>query len=352
MKAAVVTSPGTLELREVSAPEPGSGQVRVRSAYCGICATDLAMMAGNERTRYPLILGHEWSGVVDAVGPDVDSSLVGTRCVAENAWAPGSEVGFEHPGAYGELFVTQARLLQPLPASLTLRRAALIEPLAVCVRAMRRLRVSDASSALVFGDGVIGLLLVVLLAREGVREITVAGGRARRLAKARELGAHRVLNYHDAGAGTATDLAAALRRAAAPAGATGGSGSERSPTSPAWGFANVLEASGSSSAVEAAFVLGAMEAHILLVGDYAHATAAVPWQRFLHSEYEVMTSNASAGAWPEAVRLAGELGSTLDPLVTHTVAVPEVHRGMELMRGRDSGAIRVLIDWGVKDGVR
>jgi threonine dehydrogenase-like Zn-dependent dehydrogenase len=227
------------------------------------------------------------------------------------------------------MFTTQARLVHPLPRLLTLKQAALIEPMAVCVRGIRRLRVEDKASALIFGDGVIGLLLLILLVRDGLREVTVVGGRAQRLAKARELGARHVASYHDAADGSSAALAALVRRV------VGG------------GFANILEASGSSAALEAAFALGAMGGHMLLVGDYAHAQATVPWQRWLHSEYEVMSSNASAGAWPEAVRLAGELTSTLDPLVTHTVAIRDIHRGIELMRGRESGAIRVLIDWGV-----
>jgi len=289
-------------------------------------------MGGTTRTGYPMVLGHEWSGVVDAVGPGVDRSLTGTRCVAENVLPSGGEVGFEHPGAYGECFLTDARLLHPLPASLSLRQAALVEPLAVCVRGIRRLRMQDEADALILGDGVIGLLLLLLLARGGVREITVVGGREQRLAKARELGARRALSYHAAADGTAEALGALIRLSCGRTGAS---------------FANLLEASGSSVALEAAFALGAPGAHILLIGDYEHTRATVPWQRWLHSEYEVMSSNASAGAWPEAVRAAGELAASLDPLVTHTVPIREVQRGVDLTRDRQSGAIRVLIDWGL-----
>lgn len=334
MRAAVVTGPGRLELQDLPVREPGMGEVRIRSAYCGICATDLAMMAGTERSRYPLVLGHEWSGVVDAAGPGVDAGLVGARCVAENVWQRGGEVGFEHPGAYGELFVTQASLVQPVPAALSLKQAALIEPMAVCVRGIGRLKLRNRANALILGDGVIGLLMLVLLVRDGVKDVTVVGGRAQRLAKAGELGARYVVSYHEAADGSGAALGDLVRRVVGPGRAA---------------FANILEASGASAALEAAFALASPGGRILLVGDYATADARVPWQRWLHTELEVVASNASAGAWPEAVRLAGELTSTLDPLVTHTVPIGEIHRGLDLMRGRDSGAIRVLIDWGVGD---
>ena len=330
MRAAVITAPGRLELKDLERPEPAAGQVRIRSAWCGICATDLSILGGTERTRDPLVRGHEWSGVVDAVGPGVDPGLRGRACVAENAWESGDEVGFEHDGAYGQYFVTQARLLHVLPAGLSLRRAALVEPLAVCVRGIRRLRLQERGAALVWGDGVIGLLLLLLLRQEGVREITVVGGRPTRLDKARALGAAHVVNYHEAEGADASALAAHVRRV------TG----RRD-------FPNQLEASASGAALGAAWILGALEGHILLIGDYPETRVTPPWQTWLHHELEVTASNASAGAWPDAVRLAGILGAELAPRIPHTEGIDEVKRGMDLMRGRTSGAIRVLVDWGV-----
>src|SRR6187401_82038 len=115
MKAIVNTAPDQLVLLDYPLPEPKMGQVRIRSAAVGICATDLEMIAGWERTIPPNIPGHEWSGVVDAVGEGVDSTLVGKHCVAENVLTDGGEVGFEHSGAYGEYFLTEAANIHILP---------------------------------------------------------------------------------------------------------------------------------------------------------------------------------------------------------------------------------------------
>ena len=82
MKAIVNTAPGRLEMRELPLPEPLRGEARIRTGACGICATDLVMIDGWERTGFPSIPGHEWSGTVDAVGPGVDEELLGRRCVA------------------------------------------------------------------------------------------------------------------------------------------------------------------------------------------------------------------------------------------------------------------------------
>jgi hypothetical protein len=153
MKAIVNTAAGRVQWQDWPLPEPGPGQVRIRTAACGVCATDLHMIAGWQRTSFPAIPGHEWSGTVDAVGSEADRALLGRCCVAENVLADGGEVGFEHAGGYGQYFLTEAKNVYPLPDEFPPAVAALIEPLAVCVRALRRLRLEDRGWALVLGDG-------------------------------------------------------------------------------------------------------------------------------------------------------------------------------------------------------
>jgi threonine dehydrogenase-like Zn-dependent dehydrogenase len=194
LKAYANVAPGQAKLRDVPLPVPGRGQVRIKTAACAICATDLAMIAGWQRTGFPSIPGHEWSGSIDAVGPGGDEKLVGCPCVAENVLTDGGEIGFEHPGGYAEYLLTEQNRLHCLPAGFPMATATLIERLAVAVRGIGHLRVADANSALVFGDGPIGLLMVMPLRHASVTSITVAGGRDRRLALARELGATHTLN--------------------------------------------------------------------------------------------------------------------------------------------------------------
>jgi len=323
MKAIVNTGPGHLELKEWPTPAPGPGQVRVRTAACGICATDLKMTAGWQRTGFPAIPGHEWSGVVDAAGPGVDARLVGQRCVAENVLEGGGEVGFEHPGGYAEFLITEARHVQPLPGGFSPVVAALIEPLAVSVRALSRLRLEDRGAALIFGDGPIGLMMLMLLAREGVKELMLVGGRPGRLDLARQLGATRTLNYHEVQA----DLGAAIKAAA---GRT---------------FPNTIEASGSGSAARACVEAAANGGRVLIVGDYEHARADFPWMRVLIGELEIIGSNASAGAWPEAVRLATEGTLPLERLVTQRLPAARFAEGVELVRSRRPDVIKVVLEW-------
>jgi threonine dehydrogenase-like Zn-dependent dehydrogenase len=323
MSAIVNVGPGQLAMQDWPTPQPEAGQVRIRTGACAICATDLKMIGGWARTGFPAIPGHEWAGTVDAVGTEVDAGLVGCRCVAENVLADGGEVGFEHPGGYGEYLVTEARNLYVLPPEFPLAVAALIEPLAVAVRASGRLRLEDKESALVFGDGPIGLLMLMLLWHAGVEDVVMVGGRVGRLAVARELGAAEVLNYHQ----MEGDLGEAV------CGACGGR------------FSNVIEASGSPAAAQASLDLVAARGRVLVLGDYDEACADFAWNHLLHQELELIGSCASAEAWPEAVRLAVEGGLPLARLVTHRFPVEQFDMGIELVRSRQSDVIKVVLEW-------
>jgi threonine dehydrogenase-like Zn-dependent dehydrogenase len=323
MKAIVNTAPNRLQLLDWPMPQPGPGQVRIRTGACAICATDLNMIAGWERTGTPAIPGHEWAGTVDAVGAGLNPAPIGRRCVGDNILSDGGEVGFEHPGGYGEYFLTEAKNLYLLPDDFPLTRATLIEPLSVCVRAMRRLGHEQVEPVLIFGDGSIGLLTLLLLVQAGVKQIAVIGGRDGRLAKAKEFGAAELVNYHELG----PDPASAIRKRL---GVT---------------FATVVEASGSADALTAALELTGQCGTILVLGDYGSARARFPWSNLLHREIELIGSCTGTGAWPEAVRLAVEGTLPLDDLISHRLPAERFLDGLALLRDRRSDAIKVVLEW-------
>ncbi len=323
MRAIVNTGANRLEMRELPLPEPADGQVRIRTAACGVCATDLQMIAGWERTAFGAIPGHEWSGTVDAVGEAVDASLVGRQCVGENVRAGGGEVGFEHPGGYAECFLTEAALVRTLPEGFDLVAATLIEPLAVCVRGLTRLG-TPVEPILVFGDGPVGLIATMLLADGGVRAITIVGGREARLRLALASGAAVTVNYHDAGA----DLPEAVRRAAGE---------------PA--FQVVVEASGSPAALDAGVALAGADARVLVLGDYGEGRARFEWNTLLHKELRVIGSCASAGAWDDAVALATSGRIPLARLVSHVVPAERFADAIELTRSGRDATVKVVLRW-------
>jgi threonine dehydrogenase-like Zn-dependent dehydrogenase len=323
MKALVNTTPGQLELKEWPMPEPGPDQVRIRTGACGICATDLDMISGWLRTSCPAIPGHEWAGTIDAVGPGVDAALIGLRCVADNVLADGGEVGFEHPGGYAQYFLTEASNVLALPANFSLAVATQIELLAVCVRALRRLRLESRESALILGDGPTGMLMLVLLKAEGVEKITFVGGRSARLDLARQFGATTILNYHEVG----NDLAGAIAA---------------SPDAP---FSNVIEATASPAAMQTCIDVTAPAGKIVMIGEHGdEGRASFVWNRVLHKELEIIGSNASAGAWPRAVELAVSGKVPLERIISKRLPAASGVEAVQLVReSRD--LIKVVLEW-------
>jgi len=311
-------------MRDLAAPEPGPGQVRIRTRACGVCATDLEMIAGWDRTGFPSVPGHEWCGVVEKAGAGVDAGLVGGLCVGENVLSDGGEVGFEHPGGYAELFVTEADKLHLLPPHFPPDVAALIEPLAVSVRGLRRLRPEKTTATLVFGDGPIGLIMLMLLKRAGLQCVFLVGGRPWRLELARDLGADGTIDYH----ACADDLPGRIAAAA------GGRP-----------IRTVVEASGAAGAMDAALSVSAPRAKVLVLGDYGRARAGFRWNELLHGEWELIGSCASAGAWCEAVEIAQDECFPLARLVSHRFGAGRFAEALDLVSTRAEGVVKVVIMW-------
>jgi 2-desacetyl-2-hydroxyethyl bacteriochlorophyllide A dehydrogenase len=319
MKAIVNTGASRIEWKEWPKPEPGPDQIRIRTAFCGICATDLEMISGWERTGYPSIPGHEWSGLVDAAGNGVDESIIGRTCVADNILSDGGEVGFEHPGGYGEYFLTEARNIRLLPADFPLDAAALIEPLAVCVRGIKRLGLINRHSALIIGDGPLGLLFISLLKLENVQDIVCTGGRPARLEMALSLGADRIVNYHDDAEGVSKALGNAS-------------------------FQTIIEASGTASGMKTALNCAARGGKILVVGDYGTNRADFPWNMLLHNELELIGSNAGTDAWDEAVSLAVSCRVPLKRLISASFPVYDFANALRTA-GESREVVKIVLNW-------
>ncbi|OGV59727.1 MAG: hypothetical protein A2X45_16485 [Lentisphaerae bacterium GWF2_50_93] len=321
MKAILNTARGELKFTDIPKPVPAAGEVLIRSAVCGVCASDLEMIDGWSRGRYPQVLGHEWSGFVDECGAGVDRSMLGTPCVAENVLKDGGEVGFEHPGGYGEYFITEAEKIIPLPKGFSMEMAALMEPLAVAVRGIRRLN-PTAGPALIIGDGPIGLLMLMLMKRHGVEDVTVIGGREARLKLAIETGASRILNYHDAGKSLSEYVASQRLKP----------------------FASIIEAAKSADAIPLVSRTGANGAKILLIGNYVDVRSEIILQEFLHKEFELIGSNASAGAWPEAVEIAAGGEIPLGKIMSGVYKAADFEKAMTEARESRS-SMKTLLKW-------
>lgn len=210
MKALSVTGVKQLELVELDTPVPGDTEVRVKVAYCGICGSDFPRYFSGGVHAFPQVLGHEFSGVVDAIGSAVTSVAVGDRVavaplvpdVKSNYYLEGkpslcetySFVGSRQPGALSERVVVPAQNAVPLPDSLSLKEAALVEPLTVAIHGLNRLDIRQGDHVLVFGAGVIGNLAIQVLKARGVFNVTAVDISDFRLGEAKDSGADGIFN--------------------------------------------------------------------------------------------------------------------------------------------------------------
>jgi len=208
---------GHVELREVPEPRCGDGQVKIAVAGTGICGTDLHVYHGTFRSYPPVVMGHEFAGTVAELGRGVRgieegervtilpaSAVTCGRCVhcrsGEFMFCPERRgMGHGVHGAFAPWAVVRPDQLYRVPEHLGLDEAALCEPLAAAVQPVEELsgvRLGDV--VLLSGPGPIGLMCLKLLVANGVRVI-VAGTTADavRREKARETGAHRVVNVDD-----------------------------------------------------------------------------------------------------------------------------------------------------------
>jgi 2-desacetyl-2-hydroxyethyl bacteriochlorophyllide A dehydrogenase len=313
-----ISSPGVLELVDEPVAAPGPGEALVRVAYAGICGSDRELLEGGrpaEFVRYPVVPGHEWSGVVDSVGSGVDPRLAGRKVVGEGfrncqacgacrtgqttlCEAPYEETGFTQPGAWNDFLRLPARLLHVLPEDADLRAAALLEPAGCVAEACLLAAPVPGERVAVVGGGTLGLLSAQLLRASSPREVVVVARRAEREPLARRLGADRLV----------------------------------APDDVRPGFDVVIEAAGTPGSAQLAVDIARRGGRVVLTGIPADRSDAVSAQTLVTQAVSVFNVfGAPSRAWVHTVRAfaAGLLDPT--PLITHELPLSEIREAFRVM---------------------
>jgi 2-desacetyl-2-hydroxyethyl bacteriochlorophyllide A dehydrogenase len=330
MRAAVVTTPGSIRIETLPDPAPGPGEIVVAPRAVGICGTDLHIIDGDfPPAPYPLVPGHEFAGEVVAVGRDtggvsvgdrvaVDPSLFCGRCVycqrqrgnlCENWGATGDTVD----GAFAEFVAVPAGNAYPIPGSMSWGAAALIEPLSCVVHGLRRLAMPAGSDLLVVGAGTIGLLLVQAARRSGAAAVSVIDPDASRRDLAAAMGA-------DAVAGTLDELMGNRRN----------------------GFEYAIEATGVPAAASTALnSLG--RGGTMLVFGVAPPDAQLPLSQFqvYNDEITVLGSMAVLNTFEPAMRLMASGAIDAARMLTHTLPLDQFADAVQLVRDRQGLKVQV-----------
>jgi 2-desacetyl-2-hydroxyethyl bacteriochlorophyllide A dehydrogenase len=225
MKAIVIDRPGTFRVASVPDPTPRASEIVVKVECCGICGTDLHILAGEfPPTPYPIIPGHEFAGTVVARGPDLKPDLpVGARVAVDPSLYCGycrrcragrdnlcenwAAIGDTVSGAFAEFVAVPAVNAYRLPDHLDAQYGAMAEPLACAVHGLRRLGPVLGDPVVVMGAGTMGLLLLQVLLQAGAGAVTVVDRVPERLEVARKLGAAQAVTDADALDGARFEIA-------------------------------------------------------------------------------------------------------------------------------------------------
>jgi len=332
MKAAVLHGPRTLRIEAIGAPEPAAGDVLVRVAAAGLCGTDYSIFSGDRAVGYPRVMGHEFVGRVEAVGPGVTAPRVGDRVAIEPNYSCGlcalcregnrnlclsrTAVGIDVDGCFAELVRVPARCCWAAPAAVADEDLMVTEPLAVVVRAVARAQVRSGETAAVVGAGTLGLLAVQVLHARGARVLAVSRS-TRRFALARELGAEAT---HAVADGAPDEAARAFSRRE--------------------GVDCVVETAGTPEAVAHALALVRPGGRVVLTG-LPHEPTSVRFFSVVRREVTIVGSMIYQDEFPEAMRLVAAGAVRTRPLVTHRFALDEIERAF--VAHREPASIKVAL---------
>ncbi len=335
MKAAVFQGIGQIEVADVPWPEPGAGEVLVQVGYCGICGSDLeALQVGMYEPG--LIIGHEFAGAIAGLGPDVSGWRVGERVVVNDAIPCGvcgpcregrldacedlTMVGVTHDGAMAEYIKVTARGLHRLPAGVSLRRGALVEPLTVALHGVRRSRLKAGDHALVMGGGPIGLLTLQCARLAGARTVVVTEIDPTRAELAERLGATLVLDPSRDNVGVAL------------AGLTDGRGPDV-----------IYICTGAPAPYRDAVSLVRKGGQVFVLGVCVEPVEA-DFMSVVLNDLCIEGSLAGRAEFPAAIDLVAQGRVDVEALVSHEIPLDDVVAGgFERLNTPGSGAVKVLV---------
>lgn len=337
MRAVVLKEPGVLQVESVPDATPEPGELLLRVHNCGICGSDLHAAKFGIGMPPDTIMGHEFAGEIAALGEGVEGWKVGERvtslpymsCGVCEACRRGDgyhcpttrPIGLGPiPGAYAELVRVQPASVLRVPDSVTMRQAALVEPLAVGLHGVRLGEIGPDTACVVMGAGPIGVVTILWARHVGARVVVASDPSPGRRALATRLGAHVVVDPN------ATDPGAALR--------------ELAGVDPQV----VIECVGIKGTINTAMVLAGVHGRVVVLGVCAEMDEIFPLvgiMKELELSFALAYSRDEFAEALEALR-----AGTIDvaPLVTDVIGladVPEAFRALE----RPTTQCKVLIEF-------
>jgi len=334
MKAIVIEKPGKVTLAEKPLPIPGPGFVRIKVMAAAVCATDLEVLSGRIPANYPLTPGHEWAGIVDAVGSYEDSHWIGKRvtgsndvvCLKCDACRSGNwryckefeEIGFKRDGAYAEYAIMPAYGLVELADSLAYEEAALCEPLGVALGTMEKANAKFGETCLIIGAGSIGLCMLAVAKAMGMRKIVICATTQKRLGIAKEMGAYATIATREC------DLEAEMKKLHPD------------------GTDVVIDATGIEECIQQGLRLTRKGGRFLLAGYGRGKIMNIRIDDIHINNLHVIGAGNNWNMHKKAVQLMEEGIIDLKPLVTEVMPLDDYARALDMAEKRPDGFVKAV----------
>lgn len=325
-----------IEIRTRELPEPGEGEALLRICACGVCGTDVHIYNGGKGSAEvtpPVILGHEFSGYVEKVGPGVTDLRPGQLVTVDPNIYCGicppcrqgqkqmchhmRAVGVNMDGGFADMCLAPASQCVPVPEGVDPEVAAMAEPLACCLHGIDRVGIRPGENVLVVGGGTIGQMMVQLAKLAGAAKVILSEPVAMRRELALSLGADGAIDPIN------EDLNQRLNAMLGTEGAD-----------------VVIECVGNPRTAAQAIDAAARCGRVMLFGvphpDAVLQTAMYP---IFQKELTVMGSFVNPDTHSRAVALLSRL--SLKPLITHRYPVAQLQEAIEMQTSADS--IKVLV---------
>ncbi len=342
MLAFLADGNGKGHIEAITIPELKEHEVLVKISYCGICGTDQDLFSGdcsfakNGQATYPIRLGHEWSGVVAQVGKDVTSLKEGDRVVGDNTICCGKcdaclqgdynscqdvrYLGTIDPiyeGAFAQYMVLPDYHVFKIPDTISLKEAALCEPLSVAYGATRKMAISAETTVAVIGTGCIGLSAAVLAQCAGAKEVFLIGRNANKFQAASKLGVTNV-NIRECDAGEF------IREK------TNGLGADY-----------VIECSGAEGTIVQAIDVAKKKGTIALIGFYETEEKKINIDSIVSKELNIMGIMGEIGNMKAVLDILEEHQPELSPMITDELEFDDCGKGF--VRKNYPNAIKIMV---------
>ena len=338
MRQAVMTKPKQIEFREVDVPEIGAGDALVKIMSIGVCGSDIHVYHGlHPYTSYPVVQGHEAAGIIEMLGAEVTGFSIGDRVTIEPQVSCGicyacthgnynicdslKVLGFQTTGTASDFFKVPGNKLVNLPQNMEYDFGAMIEPLSVAVRAVKRAGDVKGKKVLVFGAGPIGNLVAQALKAEGTAEVMIVDINNLRLKKAAECGIDYAINPQD------SDVAEAVERHFGHV--------EKADL--------IFECAGALPAMDSAVSIARKGSMIVVVGVFGDK---VPVDMALVNEAELTilgTARYVIEDFQRAIELVSGGQVQLSPLITHRFDFEEYLKAYQQIEKQGEETMKVMI---------